>query len=310
VVEVNSLWSRPKVRILLTFALLILSNIAIWVWTLLALNGGPELLGTALLAYVFGLRHAFDPDHIAAIDNVVRKLMEEGKPSTLVGFYFAIGHSSIVMLTSIAISGAVLSVNVTAFGNFGLIRTCISAFFLLAIGFANYFILRSLRKVFSRLNRGEQITNEHLEPLLKTHGPLNRVFRPLFSLVAQSWHMFPVGFLFGVGFDTATEIGLFGICATQAAQGTSFWTIFLFPLLFAAGMTLMDTADSVLMSRAHGWAFVKPIRKLWYNLTLIFVSVVVARFDRRSRSAWAAERKAWPRRRRVEYHPQFERPYD
>ena len=126
-------WSRPKVRILATLSSLIIANIAIWAWTLQALSGRPELLGTALLAYIFGLRHAFDPDHIAAIDNVVRKLMQERKPATMVGFYFALGHSSIVMLASVAISGTALSVPISAFAEFNLIRTSISAFFLFAM---------------------------------------------------------------------------------------------------------------------------------------------------------------------------------
>lgn len=271
-------WSRQRARTLVTFSLLIAANITIWIWTLQVLGNRPELLGTALLAYVFGLRHAFDPDHIAAIDNVVRRLMQERKPSHLVGFYFALGHSTIVMLASIAISGTALSVDIGALGDFNLIRTLVSAFFLLTIGLANYFILRSLWKTFSRVNRGETITIEQFEALPLSQGALSRLFRPLFSIVSHSWHMFPVGFMFGLGFDTATEIGLFGISATQAAQGTSFWTILLFPLLFAAGMTLMDTADSVLMTSAYGWAFVKPIRKLWYNLTLTAVSVIVAVF--------------------------------
>lgn len=270
---------RPQQRNnLVTLTLILAANVAIWTWTLQALSGRPELLGTALLAYVFGLRHAFDPDHIAAIDNVVRKLMQEQKPSSLVGFYFALGHSSIVMLASIAISGTALSIDISAFGDFNLIRTLVSAFFLLAIGLANYFILKSVWAAFLRVYRGETVTSEQFDPLLSTQGPLSRLFRPLFNIVTRSWHMFPVGFMFGLGFDTATEIGLFGISATQAAQGTSFWTILLFPLLFAAGMTLMDTADSMLMTGAYGWAFVKPIRKLWYNLTLTFVSVIIAIF--------------------------------
>ncbi|MCP3392365.1 HoxN/HupN/NixA family nickel/cobalt transporter [Bradyrhizobium sp. CCGB12] len=271
---------RPRQRTnnLVALALILAANVAIWIWTLQALGGRPELLGTALLAYVFGLRHAFDPDHIAAIDNVVRKLMQEQKPSSLVGFYFALGHSSIVMLASIAISGTALSIDISAFGDFNLIRTLVSAFFLLAIGLANYFILKSVWAAFLRVYRGETVTSEQLDPLLSTQGPLSRLFRPLFNIVTRSWHMFPVGFMFGLGFDTATEIGLFGISATQAAQGTSLWMILLFPLLFAAGMTLMDTADSMLMTGAYGWAFVKPIRKLWYNLTLTFVSVIIAIF--------------------------------
>ncbi|MCK1296820.1 HoxN/HupN/NixA family nickel/cobalt transporter [Bradyrhizobium sp. 24] len=274
----NSQHVPQKASILATFSLLIAANVALWIWTLQALKGRPELLGTALLAYVFGLRHAFDPDHIAAIDNVVRKLMQDQRPSMLVGFYFALGHSSIVMLASIAISGTAVSLDISALGDFNLIRTLVSAFFLLAIGLANYFILKSIWATFIRVNRGENVASEQFDPLMAAQGPLNRLFRPLFNIVTRSWHMFPVGFMFGLGFDTATEIGLFGISATQAAQGTSFWTILLFPLLFAAGMTLMDTADSVLMTSAYGWAFVKPIRKLWYNLTLTTVSVIVAIF--------------------------------
>jgi high-affinity nickel-transport protein len=248
----------------------------IWAWTLQALSGRPELLGTAVLAYIFGLRHAFDPDHIAAIDNVVRKLMQDRKPSILVGFYFALGHSSIVILASIIISGTALSAQISNLSDFNLIRTLISAFFLLTIGVANFFILKSTWTAFCRLKRGG--ANQDLESVLSTQGPFSRLLRPLFNIVTRSWHMFPVGFLFGLGFDTATEIGLFGISATQAAQGTSLWLILLFPLLFAAGMTLMDTVDSLLMTSAYGWAFLKPARKLWYNLTLTFISVVVAVF--------------------------------
>lgn len=159
------------------FSALIIGNIAIWVWTLQVFGGRPELLGTALLAYVFGLRHAFDPDHIAAIDNVVRKLMQDRKPATLTGFYFALGHSSIVMLASIAVSGTALSVPIDAIGDFSLIRTGVSAFFLFAIGLANYFILRSIWAAFSGVNRGDRLTDEHLESLLSTQGPLNRVPR-------------------------------------------------------------------------------------------------------------------------------------
>ena len=269
---------RPGGRILATFATLIAANIVIWAWTLQALSGRPELLGTAVLAYIFGLRHAFDPDHIAAIDNVVRKLMQDRKPSILVGFYFALGHSSIVILASIIISGTALSAQISNLSDFNLIRTLISAFFLLTIGFANFFILKSTWAAFCRLKRGEGVANEDLESLLSTQGPFSRLLRPIFNVVTRSWHMFPVGFLFGLGFDTATEIGLFGISATQAAQGTSLWLILLFPLLFAAGMTLMDTVDSLLMTSAYGWAFLKPARKLWYNLTLTFISVVVAVF--------------------------------
>jgi high-affinity nickel-transport protein len=272
--------STPDVsggKVIATFVLLIGANILIWAWAWLAFSDRPTLLGTALLAYIFGLRHAFDPDHIAAIDNVVRKLIQDGRPSISTGFYFALGHSSIVLIASVAISGTVLTFEPDQWSEMNLIRTVLSALFLLAIGGANLVVLRDIWRAFARARRGEQLTEDDLKPLSMS-GPLVRFFRPLFRVVSRSWHMFPIGFLFGLGFDTATEIGLFGIAASQAAQGMSFWSILIFPLLFAAGMTLMDTADSAMMTGAYGWAFVNPIRKLWYNLTITCASVVVALF--------------------------------
>ena len=230
---------------------------------------------------MFGLRHAFDADHIAAIDNVVRKLMQEGKAPYSVGFFFSLGHSTIVVLASVAIAAtaAALQGRLTAFHDIGgIIGTAISAFFLLAIGLANLLILRGIWSAFTRARRGERIVDEDLDALLAGRGLIARIFRPLFRVVSRSWHMYPIGFLFGLGFDTATEIGLLGISAAQAAEGMSFWTILVFPTLFTAGMSLMDTTDSVLMTRAYGWAFVNPIRKLWYNLTITAASVIVALF--------------------------------
>ncbi len=260
------------------FALLVCANIAIWIWAWLSFAGRPSLLGTAVLAYMFGIRHAFDPDHIPAIDNGVRKLLQENKHSSSVGLFFALGHSTIVIIASIAISGTALTLQVNDFENVNVVRTAVSALFLLVIGGMNFLILKGLWSAFSRLRCGERLGNEDLDAFHYGSGPLVRLFRPVFGLVSRSWHMFPVGFLFGLGFDTATEIGLFGISATQAAQGMSFWTILIFPLLFAAGMSFMDTADSVLMTEAYGWAFVNPIRKLWYNFTITSASVFVAVF--------------------------------
>jgi len=264
-----------------TYAVLIAANIAAWLWAWIAFADRPAVLGTALLAYMFGLRHAFDADHIAAIDNVVRKLMQEGKKPFSVGFFFSLGHSTIVVLASIAIAAtaAALQSKLEAFNDIGgVIGTAVSALFLLAIGLANLFILRAIWASFARARRGETIVDEDLDTLLAGRGLIARIFRPLFRVVSRSWHMYPIGFLFGLGFDTATEIGLLGISATQAAQGMSFWTIMVFPALFTAGMSLMDTTDSVLMTGAYGWAFLNPIRKLWYNLTITAASVVVAIF--------------------------------
>jgi high-affinity nickel-transport protein len=267
----------PKGKVMATFLVLISANVLIWSWAWLTFSDRPTLLGTALLAYIFGLRHAFDPDHIAAIDNVVRKLMQDNRPSISSGFFFALGHSSIVIIASVAISGTAVTFEPVQMSDINIVRTVVSALFLLAIGGSNIFVLRDIWRAFSRLRRGEEITEDDLKPL-STSGPLVRFFRPLFGIVSRSWHMFPIGFLFGLGFDTATEIGLFGISATQAAQGMSFWAILIFPLLFAAGMTLMDTADSAMMTGAYGWAFVNPVRKLWYNLTITCASVMVAIF--------------------------------
>lgn len=272
---------RCKTKTAITYAFLIMANIAAWTWALIAFIDRPVLLGTAFLAYMFGLRHAFDADHIAAIDNVVRKLMQEGKSPSSVGFFFSLGHSTVVVLASIAIAvtATALQGKLDALHNIGsVIGTTVSALFLLVIGIANLVILKGIWSAFGRARRGEKIIDEDLDALLAGGGLLARIFRPVFRVVSRSWHMYPIGFLFGLGFDTATEIGLLGISATQAAQGMSFWTILVFPALFSAGMSLMDTTDSVLMTGAYGWAFINPIRKLWYNLTITAASVVVALF--------------------------------
>ncbi|NTG47081.1 HoxN/HupN/NixA family nickel/cobalt transporter [Agrobacterium rhizogenes] len=272
---------RSKTKIVVTYILLIAFNVAAWVWAWVAFSDRPSLLGTAFLAYMFGLRHAFDADHIAAIDNVVRKLMQEKKQPYAVGFFFSLGHSSIVVLASIFIAATAAAMQ-GQFESFhdvgGVIGTTVSAVFLLLIGVANLFVLKGVWSAFSRARRGEKIADEDLDALLAGGGFLARIFRPMFKVVTRSWHMYPIGFLFGLGFDTATEIGLLGISAAQAAQGMSFWTILVFPALFTAGMSLMDTIDSTLMTGAYGWAFVKPVRKLWYNLTITAASVVVAIF--------------------------------
>ncbi|HEY0124781.1 MAG TPA: HoxN/HupN/NixA family nickel/cobalt transporter [Rhizobium sp.] len=272
---------RSKTKIAITYILLIAFNIAAWVWAWVAFSDRPSLLGTAFLAYMFGLRHAFDADHIAAIDNVVRKLMQEKKQPYAVGFFFSLGHSSIVVLASIVIAATAAAMQ-GQFESFhdvgGVIGTTVSAAFLLLIGVANLFVLKGVWSAFNRAKRGEKIADEDLDALLAGGGFLTRIFRPMFRVVTRSWHMYPIGFLFGLGFDTATEIGLLGISAAQAAQGMSFWTILVFPALFTAGMSLMDTIDSTLMTGAYGWAFVKPVRKLWYNLTITAASVVVAIF--------------------------------
>ena len=261
------------------YSLLIVANLAVWAWALVEFRDQPVLLGTALLAYGFGLRHAVDADHIAAIDNVTRKLMQEGKRPVSVGFFFALGHSTVVLLAAagIAVTATALSAHFDQFKSIGgVIGTLVSALFLFVIAFANLIILRSVWLTYRHVRSGGRYVDEDFDILLNNRGVLARLFRPLFRLVNTSWHMFPLGFLFGLGFDTATEVALLGISATQAAKGLSIWSIMVFPALFTAGMSLIDTTDGVLMLGAYNWAFVKPIRKLYYNLTITSVSVVVA----------------------------------
>ncbi|HTF33782.1 MAG TPA: HoxN/HupN/NixA family nickel/cobalt transporter [Myxococcota bacterium] len=261
------------------YVFLIVANLLAWAWALIAFRGYPVLLGTGLLAYSFGLRHAVDADHIAAIDNVTRKLMQEGKRPIAVGFYFSLGHSTIVIFASVAIA-----LTATAFKNHidafrevgGVVGTLVSALFLFAIAFANMFVLLRVYQTFERVRQGDPVVEDDLSTLLSQRGVLGRLFRPVYRLISRSWHMYPLGFLFGLGFDTATEIGLLGISAVQASKGLPIWSILVFPALFTAGMALIDTTDGVLMVAAYGWAFVKPLRKLYYNLTITAVSVLVA----------------------------------
>ena len=266
-------------RTVLLFAVLIGANIASWIWALLAFRDYPVLLGTALLAYSFGLRHAVDADHIAAIDNVTRKLIQLKQPSAAVGFFFSLGHSTIVILASVAVAGTALAFKDEIEGLHGIggiIGTSVSAGFLMLIAGVNLVILKGVWQVFARVRRGEPYLEEDLNALLAGRGLLARLFRSLFRLISKSWHMYPLGFLFGLGFDTATEVGLLGISAAEAAKGMSLWAILVFPALFTSGMALVDTLDSTLMTGAYGWAFVKPVRKIYYNLTLTIVSVAVA----------------------------------
>jgi high-affinity nickel-transport protein len=261
------------------YALLIGANLLAWGWALASFAEYPILLGTAFLAYSFGLRHAVDADHIAAIDNVTRKLMQDGKRPVAIGFFFSLGHSTVVVLASaaIALTATALQGRFAAFREVGgLIGTSVSALFLFLVAFANIFILIAVYRTFRTVRRGGRFVEADLDAFLAQRGLLGRLFRPLFRVVAKSWHMYPLGFLFGLGFDTATEVALLGISAAEASHGLSMWSIMVFPALFTAGMSLVDTTDSVLMLGAYGWAFVKPIRKLYYNLTITFVSVVVA----------------------------------
>ena len=236
---------RPQARakIAAIYAFLIAANCAVWAWAWLSFSNQPTLMGTAFLAYLFGLRHAFDADHIAAIDNVVRKVMQEGKYPVSVGFFFAIGHSTIVVLASIAIAAtaAAMQGRLEAFHDLGgTIGTAIAALFLLAIGLANLFVLKGIWAVFSRVRRGGQIIDNDLDALLAGRGFFARIFRPMFRLVSRSWHMYPIGFLFGLGFDSGTICG-------QIADRTGRSDLIL-------GVCLLAGIASLLLLPQPGWA--------------------------------------------------------
>jgi high-affinity nickel-transport protein len=269
----------PKERIVALYGLLAAINAGAWIWALIVFRGHPVLLGTALLAYTFGLRHAVDADHIAAIDNVTRKLIQQGKRPVGVGFFFSLGHSTIVfgLSVAIAVASVALKDRFDAFESIGgIIGTSVSAFFLLAIAIANIMILISVYRTFQHVKKGGRYVDEDLNLILARRGFFGRIFRGLFRLIDHSWQMYLVGFLFGLGFDTATEVGVLGISAVEATKGLSIWSILVFPTLFTAGMALVDSTDNILMLGAYGWALVKPIRKLYYNMTITLVSIVVA----------------------------------
>ena len=260
------------------YAILLVANLAAWAWAVLVFREQPILLGTGLLAYGFGLRHAVDADHIAAIDNVTRKLMQEGRRPVSVGLFFALGHSTVVVMAA-----AGVALTATALEGFqhwksvgGVVSTIVSASFLFVIAAMNLLIFRSVWLTFRHVRGGGTYVEEDFDLLLNKRGVAARIFRPLFRLITRSWHMFPLGFLFGLGFETATEVSLLGMSTTEAARGVSVWSVMVFPALFAAGMSLVDTTDGILMLGAYDWAYVKPIRKLYYNMTITLVSVVVA----------------------------------
>jgi len=239
-------------------------------------------LGLGITAYTLGLRHAFDADHISAIDNTTRKLMADGKRPLGVGFFFSLGHSTVVfalaLLFSIGIrslGGQVIHSGSALHSVTGLVGTGISGTFLYLIGILNLVILVSIVKVFRRMRRGEYDERE-LERRLNSRGLMNRVYGRFTRAIREPWQMYPVGLLFGLGFDTATEVALLFIAAGAASSGLPFYAILCLPVLFAAGMSLLDTIDGSFMNFAYGWAFSKPLRKVYYNLTITGLSVAVA----------------------------------
>lgn len=271
--------SQRRNRVALLAGVLAAGNAVAWLAAILLFRNQPVLLGTAFLAYSLGLRHGVDADHIAAIDNVTRKLMQQGKPAASCGIFFSLGHASVVIVASLALAGATsaLGAHFPGFRAAGaVIGTGISAVFLFAVAVANLAVLQQVWLTFRAVRRGAALDAAGFDSLLDGRGLWARLFRPLFRLVGASWQMYPVGLLFGLGFDTASEVALLGIAAAEAARGLSLGAVLVFPALFTAGMALVDTIDSVLMIGAYGWAFTEPLRKLYYNLTITLVSVLVA----------------------------------
>ncbi|MCW2855388.1 MAG: nixA [Marmoricola sp.] len=248
----------------------------------LAAGGGVLSVGLGVTAYTLGMRHAFDADHIAAIDNTTRKLITDGQRPMSVGFWFSLGHSSVVfvMVMGIAVGVRALTHGVSDGGSnlrhlTGIWGTSISGVFLLLIGLINLAALLGILRVFRGMRRGE-FDEAELERQLDNRGLLNRVLGRVNRTVTRPWHMYPIGFLFGLGFDTVTEIGLLVIAGGAVAASLPWWAVLTLPVLFAAGMSLLDTVDGAFMTLAYDWAFSRPVRKIYYNITVTALSVAVA----------------------------------
>ncbi|HEX6816950.1 MAG TPA: HoxN/HupN/NixA family nickel/cobalt transporter [Ktedonobacterales bacterium] len=272
-----------RAKVLGIYGLLLGVNAALWILALLTSLRYPVFLPIAAAAYTLGLRHAFDADHIAAIDNVTRKLMQENKKPVTVGLFFSLGHSTVVFVVAVLVGLGATFIRAGISNDHssleqvaGLIGTSVSAFFLFAMAIINIVILAQIVQAFRTVTSSGVYNEDDVDAMLNQRGFFARIFRGLFKSIDAAWKMYPVGLLFGLGFDTATEIGLFVIAGTLGAIDVPGYSAFLLPLLFTAGMTLADTTDGVTMLGAYGWAFVKPIRKLFYNMTITLISVLVA----------------------------------
>ena len=279
------------------FGFILLLHVVGFTLLLLATQGHHHLsghatfgIGTGILAYTLGMRHAFDADHIAAIDNTTRKLMGEGRRPMGVGFFFSLGHSSVVFLLTVLLGFGIKAIGTgladtgengtkeSALHHYGgLVGTSVSGAFLYLIALLNVIVLFGIVRVFLEMRRGEY-DDEELERQLQQRGMMMRFFGPLARSIDESWKMYPLGFLFGLGFDTVTEIAFLVLAGTSLAAGLPFWALLSLPILFAAGMCLLDTIDGSFMNFAYGWAFSKPVRKVYYNIAITGLSVGVAFF--------------------------------
>jgi nickel/cobalt transporter (NiCoT) family protein len=287
----DSLTPREWARAGVMAATVIGLHVAGWAMLAAAVGGHYHItstevfgFGTGILAYTLGMRHAFDADHIAAIDNTTRKLVGEGKRPLSVGFFFSLGHSSVVFALAVLLNFGIRALDTQVRNGHsglhqvtGIIGTGVSGAFLYLIAALNVIVLAGIFKVFREMRRGAY-DDEELEEQLAKRGLMNRILGPLARRVDAPWKIYPVGVLFGLGFDTATEIALLVLAGSAVVSGLPFYAILSLPILFAAGMCLFDTADGCFMNFAYDWAFARPVRKVYYNLTITGLSVFVAFF--------------------------------
>ncbi len=273
-------FSRDEwVRLAALYGVIALLHLCGWGLFLYYSSRYPALVGLGFVAYMFGLRHAFDADHIAAVDDTTRYMLQKGKRPLGIGFFFSLGHSTVVFFMAIGIIFATTAVKrglpeLEKMGS--IIGTGVSGAFLWVIGILNLLVLMNILEVWRQAKTGKH-SHAHLEQLLTQRGFINRLLGcRLQRVINHSWQMYPIGLLFGLGFDTASEIGLLAMTAGASAGNLPIAAVFSLPILFAAGMSAMDTTDGVLMSKAYDWAFVNPLRKIFYNLTITGLSIAVA----------------------------------
>jgi len=276
----SALFSRDEwSRLGLLYGFIAILHVVGWGTYLHYAGHYPQLVGLGFVAYMFGLRHAFDADHIAAVDDTVRLMLQKGRQPLSVGFFFSLGHSTVVLALAIGIAFAATAVKtqLPQLKSFGaVIGAGVSGTFLLIIGILNLLVLLDILKIWKSAKSGTH-SHSHLDALLQKRGLLNRLFGGrLQQFMNHSWQMYPLGLLFGLGFDTASEVGLLAMTAGASAGDLPIPAVLCLPALFAAGMTIMDTTDGVLMSKAYNWAFLNPLRKIFYNITTTGLSVAVA----------------------------------
>lgn len=258
---------------------MLLLNIVVWASTFFYTKSYPFFLGLILLAYGLGLRHGVDADHIATIDNAIRKLIQDGKRPLAAGLFFSLGHSTIVIILSLlaAFSSSLITNNLPQLKQIGsIIGAGVSSIFLIIIGLINLFIFIDLYKIWRHIGKRGYFYEAHIDEHLHKRGLIARILSPLLKTVSGSLSLYPIGLLFGLGFDTASEVALLSLSAVSGSKDLPLFCLLLIPLAFTAGMTLIDSLDGIFMLGAYGWAYIKPVRKLYYNLNITFISVIVA----------------------------------